>query len=271
MQTIETLTPSHTEKPWFSKAPLAEQIAPASKDATGKPIYKGEGYLMRADWKQLKSILFSLAEENPNIDATFIVNVYSFAKDAHKNQKRKKDKRVPYIVHPTRCAIRALTYLPDVTDLQVAGLLLHDVVEDSGKTENDFLRYFRDQKGYSDEIIKKLFKESNALSRRTSSGDMRPSRYRRQILRVHANDINLQLTTAKPIDTFDNFLDDLIYDHDHPGRQAIEGLKHYLPKALQSYELALNHGGYPYIVHMLDQAIKLAQPKVLSLRRPRQI
>jgi len=58
-------------------------------------------------------------------------------KEGHKNQRRKGPAKVPYIVHVLTVARQAFELQIDTDDI-VASCLLHDVVEDCGKTSDQF-------------------------------------------------------------------------------------------------------------------------------------
>jgi GTP pyrophosphokinase len=58
-----------------------------------------------------------------------------FAAAAHEGQKRKRS-NIPYIYHPLNMACHALS-MGIKEDEIIAAILLHDVIEDCGKTAND--------------------------------------------------------------------------------------------------------------------------------------
>ena len=90
---------------------------------TGKTIY---------NWEHMKTYVKTTAKSLGLADSLKAVD---FAVDAHKGQTRKKSD-VPYIYHPLNLACHALAM--NITDDSIiAACLLHDVIEDCGKTAED--------------------------------------------------------------------------------------------------------------------------------------
>lgn len=84
------------------------------------------------NWEHMKTYVKTTAK---NLGLKDTLNALSFAVEAHKGQKRKKSD-VPYIYHPLNLACHALAM--NITDDDViAACLLHDVIEDCGKTAED--------------------------------------------------------------------------------------------------------------------------------------
>lgn len=84
------------------------------------------------DWKHMKTFVKTSAKA---LGLTNTLKALDFAVDAHKGQKRKKSD-VPYIYHPLNLACHALA-MNIKDDEVIAACLLHDVIEDCGKTEDD--------------------------------------------------------------------------------------------------------------------------------------
>ncbi len=84
------------------------------------------------NWEHMKTYVKTTAK---NLGLKDTLNALDFAVEAHKGQKRKKSD-VPYIYHPLNLACHALAM--NITDDDViAACLLHDVIEDCGKTAED--------------------------------------------------------------------------------------------------------------------------------------
>ena len=84
------------------------------------------------NWEHMKTYVKTTAK-NQGLKNT--LKALDFAVEAHKDQKRKRSD-VPYIYHPLNLACHALAM--DITDDDlIAACLLHDVIEDCGKTQND--------------------------------------------------------------------------------------------------------------------------------------
>ena len=84
------------------------------------------------DWEHMKTYVKTTAKTQ-KLGNT--LKAIDFASEAHEGQKRKKSE-VPYIYHPLTLACHALSM--DIKEDEVlAACLLHDVVEDCGKTLED--------------------------------------------------------------------------------------------------------------------------------------
>jgi len=69
---------------------------------------------------------------------TVIWETYLFAREAHGDQVRKSGE--PYITHPLEAAKLLLKLRPDIVTVQ--SCILHDVIEDTLRTEEDIARLF---------------------------------------------------------------------------------------------------------------------------------
>ncbi len=86
----------------------------------------------------ISKIISAARKYMPNLDERRICDAYSFAEEAHKNQKRGDGS--PYITHPLEtCMI--LTDLQADEDMLITALL-HDVPEDTGFTLKDIEKKF---------------------------------------------------------------------------------------------------------------------------------
>lgn len=77
-------------------------------------------------------------ETERDIITKTIWDTYIFARDAHDVQVRKSGE--PYITHPLEAAKLLLRLKPDMVTVQ--SCILHDVIEDTPKTEADIERLF---------------------------------------------------------------------------------------------------------------------------------
>ncbi len=84
------------------------------------------------DWEHMKTYVKTTARNLGLSDTLAAVN---FAAAAHEGQKRKKSD-IPYIYHPLNMACHALS-MGIREDAVLAAILLHDVVEDCGKTPEE--------------------------------------------------------------------------------------------------------------------------------------
>ncbi|MCR5803268.1 MAG: helix-turn-helix domain-containing protein [Clostridia bacterium] len=84
------------------------------------------------NWEHMRTFVKVTAK---NLKLTNTLKAVDYATEAHEGQKRKKSD-VPYIYHPLNLACHALSM--DIKDDDViAACLLHDVVEDCGKTTDE--------------------------------------------------------------------------------------------------------------------------------------
>lgn len=81
------------------------------------------------NWEHMKTYVKITAK---NYDMKNTLKALDFAAKAHKGQTRKKSD-IPYIYHPLNMACHALS-MGIYEDEIIAGCLLHDVIEDCGKT-----------------------------------------------------------------------------------------------------------------------------------------
>ena len=84
------------------------------------------------DWTHMKTFIKTTAKSRDMKDT---LSALDFAEKAHSGQKRKKSE-IPYIYHPLNLACHCLA-LGIYDDAVVAACLLHDVVEDCGKTTDE--------------------------------------------------------------------------------------------------------------------------------------
>lgn len=83
------------------------------------------------DWEHMKTFVKTTAK---NLNMADTIRAVDFAVEAHKGQSRKNSPNTPYIYHPLNMACHALA-MGIRDDEIIAGILLHDVVEDCKKTD----------------------------------------------------------------------------------------------------------------------------------------
>ena len=88
-----------------------------------------------------QELIKSVSRYHPSDDISMIEKAYLTAREAHKDQKRKSGE--PYIIHPL-CVAIILADLEMDKETIVAGLL-HDVVEDTGMTEEKLREEFGEE------------------------------------------------------------------------------------------------------------------------------
>ena len=84
------------------------------------------------NWEHMKTYVKTTAR---NFKLRNTLKAVDYAVEAHEGQKRKKS-TVPYIYHPLNLACHALS-MGIVEDDIIAACLLHDVIEDCGRTLED--------------------------------------------------------------------------------------------------------------------------------------
>ena len=90
----------------------------------------------------LENLINQIESYNPNADIAVVVKAYNYAEMAHSNaQTRLSGER--YFVHPYQVALILADLHVDVQT--IAAGLLHDVVEDTGITDDDMKREFGEE------------------------------------------------------------------------------------------------------------------------------
>ena len=86
----------------------------------------------------VEKIINMVKNYSPNANTDMIYIAYRFAKNAHKDVKRKSGE--PYIIHPVHTAFIAAQLEMDV--VAIAAALLHDIIEDTPYTFSDVEAFF---------------------------------------------------------------------------------------------------------------------------------
>ncbi len=84
------------------------------------------------NWEHMKTYVKATAK---SLNLTDTLKAVDFASSAHEGQTRKKS-NIPYIYHPLNLACHALS-MNIADDAVIAACLLHDVIEDCGKTPDE--------------------------------------------------------------------------------------------------------------------------------------
>lgn len=85
------------------------------------------------DWKHMKTFVLTKAK---TLKLKNTLKALSFAEEAHKGQHLKRADDIPYISHPLNMACHMFA-MGIEDDAIIAATLLHDVIEDCGKTVDD--------------------------------------------------------------------------------------------------------------------------------------
>lgn len=110
---------------------------------------------------KLGQFLSRLSHYSPT-DQEFIGRAFNFAQNAHDGQKRKNGE--PFFQHPTQVALILSEFNLDAPT--IAAALLHDVVEDTGVTENEIKKEFGEEVAFLVSGVTKLEKISYSSSER---------------------------------------------------------------------------------------------------------
>ncbi len=106
----------------------------------------------------VKLIIERVCEYMPNLNQKYIYDeiwrAYLYARDAHEGQYRLSGE--PYISHPVAATLILLDLKPDIYTVQ--SCLLHDVIEDTPKTQEDIANEFGKEVGFLCEGVSKLSK-----------------------------------------------------------------------------------------------------------------
>ena len=86
-------------------------------------------------------LIEKIKQYHPSSDLELIDKAYKFAKEAHKDQKRKSGE--PYIIHPLHTALILADLELDKESIMAA--LLHDVMEDTDVTREDMISAFGEE------------------------------------------------------------------------------------------------------------------------------
>lgn len=86
----------------------------------------------------IKKVCLYMRDLDPEYVRWEIENAYLYARDAHEGDFRKSWE--PYIIHPVEAVEFLLSIKPDIQSIQAC--FLHDVIEDTSKTEEDIEKEF---------------------------------------------------------------------------------------------------------------------------------
>jgi len=112
---------------------------------------------------RFKDLIDVVYENNPNADLEMLEEVYRFAEDLHKDQKRKSGE--PYIMHPLSVAL-ILAEL-GLDERAIAAGLLHDIAEDTNCKVSGLIDHFGEEISFLVNGVTKLSKlECNSKEER---------------------------------------------------------------------------------------------------------
>ncbi len=104
--------------------------------------------------KIIETVSEYMGNLNPEYIKVEILKAYEYAKEWHEWQNRLSWE--PYLMHPVEATEILLSLKPDIFTIQAC--LLHDIIEDTDKTEEDIKETFWDEVGFLCEWVSKLSK-----------------------------------------------------------------------------------------------------------------
>ena len=132
----------------------------------GSADVSGETFDMTSLDESVTRIIDVLSSRVGAADLERVREAYAFAKEAHKNQRRKSG--TPYIIHPVAVAkIAAEELRLDVNSVICA--FLHDVVEDTDYTIEDITLRFGDDVAFLVDVVTKKKKSSYKMSKQVDN------------------------------------------------------------------------------------------------------
>ncbi|MCX6646048.1 MAG: bifunctional (p)ppGpp synthetase/guanosine-3',5'-bis(diphosphate) 3'-pyrophosphohydrolase [bacterium] len=108
---------------------------------SSNPSSKDEAALAKKLDEKFQHIIDHFKKEESKADLEPVMHAWDFARDAHKDQKRKSGD--PFISHPLETASILADFRLDTA--VVAAALLHDILEDTSVTEDDLRREFGEE------------------------------------------------------------------------------------------------------------------------------
>ncbi len=125
-----------------------------------------------------KNFIDEMQKVSPNVDSVRLKKVWDYALNAHGEQKRASGER--YIIHPMNVAYILAQMEMDCTTI-TAGIL-HDVVEDTGITENEIREIFGEQVAKLVDGVTKVGKLSYSMQ--ASPFEQQAENYRKLLFAV---------------------------------------------------------------------------------------
>ncbi len=167
----------------------------------------------------IDTVIDAIKAYHPNMDEALVRRAYECASVAHKDQKRNSGE--PYIIHPLHVAmILAELQMDDAT---ICAGLLHDVLEDTGMTEEDMIQEFGQEITTLVDGVTKL-KQLQSKSKVDNQVD----NYRKMVMAM-ANDIRVII--VKLADRLHNLRTLNYKDRDKQVEKATETIEIYVPIA----------------------------------------
>lgn len=168
---------------------------------------------------ELAQIEQKILSYQPNATLSTVRDAYAYSQKAHEGQKRKSGD--PYFVHPSQVAEIITDLKLDVASVSAA--LLHDVVEDTGITEEEITDRFGKEVAFLVDGVTKLGRLNF-----TSKEDQQAESFRKMLVAM-ASDIRVLL--IKLSDRLDNMRSLEFMKVDSQERIAKETLEIYAPLA----------------------------------------
>lgn len=164
-------------------------------------------------------LVHAIKEYNPHTDEALIRRAYECASIAHQDQKRNSGE--PYIIHPLNVAMILSELKMD--DPTICAGLLHDVLEDTGMTNEDMIQEFGEEITTLVDGVTKL-KQLQSKSKVENQVD----NYRKMVMAM-ANDIRVII--VKLADRLHNLRTLDYKDREKQNEKARETIEIYVPIA----------------------------------------
>jgi len=146
-----------------------------------------------------------------------IIDAIAFAADRHKNQRRKGVGKMPYINHPIAVAKTLSDFGENDADIIISALL-HDVIEDTAKNEQEI-------KQLSEIILKKFGENVLLVVLEVSDNKSLPIDERKRLQVIHTPNLSEQARKLKIADKACNVID---IKNDPPENWTLERKLNYL-------------------------------------------
>ncbi len=237
-------------------ATATTQNQPPSMSAPDAEPAGGEGQRAFAE------LLEAIRRQMPGVDTDLIERAYAFAAEAHAGQRRKSGE--PYIVHPIGTArILAEMQLDPET---IAAALLHDVIEDTGRSERELDERFGPRVAKLVDGVTKLGRTASlhwaghgdgAAGRHEREKAQQAENLRKMVLAM-VDDVSVVL--IKLADRLHNMRSAPLADAEKQRRKALETMEIYAPLAnrlgIRQFKSELEDLAFKYLNPEQYQAIE---------------
>jgi GTP pyrophosphokinase len=205
---------------------------------------------------QFDDLLALVKPQLTDADAALLERAYDFAATAHDGQFRKSGE--PYILHPIATA-RALVEIQFIDAETLAAALLHDVVEDTGRSVDELDQEFGTKVARLVDGVTKLGKTASRVTQTDDSTAARQERDKaaqaenlRKMVLAMAEDVRVVL--IKLADRLHNMRSAPLADPEKQRRKATETMEIYAP-------LANRLGIRQFKSELEDLAFKYLEPR----------